>query len=193
VKTRTKDTTRSFSIDVSVDKVERDIYRRDPDGSASDRKEPGKVDAYRFMTFYLEPHVRNHEDFFERVVDPMWLQESDPSAAALRQVRQPSANAGCWRVFHRVTYVSRVLERTGAPPASLEAKLPRLDIASNYELLRQLEPYLAAATWQTSLELQRVVGSALAASGLQELLVNSREIAGFMEDYLAEGASGQPA
>lgn len=87
----------------------------------------------------------------------------------------------------------RMLPRSGEAAAPLEAKLPRLDIDSNYELLRQLEPYLAVATWQTSAELQRAVESALAAAGLEELLGNSREITGFMEQYLAKSASEQGA
>merc|ERR1711892_1091383 len=50
---------------------------------------PGKVDAYRFMTFYLEPTKDNFEDFFQKVVDPIWIDQStDPEALALRSANQ---------------------------------------------------------------------------------------------------------
>jgi hypothetical protein len=43
---------------------------------------PGRVDAYRFITFYLDSGTANFEDFFMKVVDPIWLQGNDPAAAA---------------------------------------------------------------------------------------------------------------
>lgn len=68
---------------------------------------PGKVDAYRFMSFYLPPSDRNGEEFLNRVVDREWLTfSSDPNAVALRGVQ--FTGHGAWRVLHRVTYVSRV-------------------------------------------------------------------------------------
>src|SRR5690606_1608725 len=46
--------------------------------------------------------------FFDRVVDPQWLNLShDPRAAALREARGESDQQP-WRVLHRVTYVSRI-------------------------------------------------------------------------------------
>ncbi|MGE0509988.1 MAG: LamG-like jellyroll fold domain-containing protein [Acidimicrobiia bacterium] len=193
VKSRTKEATHAFSLDVSVDKVERDIYERTGDGQLKESREPGKVDAYRFMTFYLEPSDRNFEDFFGRVVDPAWIELNDPAALTLRQLRDASEKPACWRVFHRVTFVSRVLRESDAEPRSLEEKLPRLDIDSNYELVRQLEPYLVPATWQTTAELRQAVEAALEAVHLEELLGNSAEIAEFMEQYLAARAPGAPA
>ncbi|MEZ4313287.1 MAG: hypothetical protein R3F14_35145 [Polyangiaceae bacterium] len=70
---------------------------------------PGKVDAYRFKTFYLAPHERNFRHFFRSVVRRDWLYTSnDPAAQALRSVR--GAENGAWCLFHRVTYVSRIPE-----------------------------------------------------------------------------------
>lgn len=58
----------AYSLEVDIDKVERDIMRRDASGNPirkADRvmRVPGKVDAYRFMTFRLEPTSDNFEAF----------------------------------------------------------------------------------------------------------------------------------
>ncbi|PJF20302.1 MAG: hypothetical protein CUN56_16855, partial [Phototrophicales bacterium] len=96
---------------------------------------PGKVDAYRFMTFYLEPQSSNFEDLFGKVIDPIWLEQSNhPNAIALRQANQSNKKPKCWRVFHRVTFVSRILPDFPLPTAPpLEKKMVDLNIASNYE------------------------------------------------------------
>ncbi|MCG3119888.1 MAG: hypothetical protein ALAOOOJD_02441 [bacterium] len=147
----------AFQISLNLDKVERDIYQRDPndrrvvlvDNSDPKRprpiKSPYKVDAFRFMTFYLEPDSDHFDLFFNRVVDPIWLAQSDdPAAVALREARDEGKKPACWRIMHRVTYVSRVLPPldNSAPP-SLEKTLQTLDIDSNYELIKQLEPYVS--------------------------------------------------
>ncbi len=83
------------------------------EGSYTAEPCPGKVDAYRFMTFYLAPKPGNFDKFFDEVVDPEWLNglgkyagEYNPNARALREARyRPNE---LWRVMHRVTYVSRV-------------------------------------------------------------------------------------
>lgn len=36
----------------------------------------GAVDSYRWMSFWLEPHVDATAAFFQQVVDRKWLQES---------------------------------------------------------------------------------------------------------------------
>ena len=88
-----------------------------PDSHGRPVRQPGKVDAYRYMTFYLEPAADHHDAFFGQVIDPIWLQQSgDPAAAALRQAQQPGKRPPCWRVLHRVTYVSRVLPVLRAQP-----------------------------------------------------------------------------
>lgn len=86
--------------------------------------EPGKVQSYRFMSFYLAPHERNWNDFYKKVVDPAWLRNSnDPDARALREAK-PHKN-GVWRVMHRVTYVNRI------PPHYLNAPVEELDDPAN--------------------------------------------------------------
>ena len=107
-------------------------------------KRPGKVDAYRFMTFYLEPSKENFEDFFNKVVDPIWLaQSSEPNAVALRQANQSDKKPKCWRVMHRVTFVSRVLAEVDADNAPAMQKAVRAaNLESNYELIKKLEPFV---------------------------------------------------
>ena len=114
--------------------------------------QPGKVDAYRFMTFYLEPGRANSEDLFGKVVDPIWLEQSShPNAIALRQANQPDKTPACWRVFHRVTFVSRILPDFKTDEPTLETKMQGLDIASSYELVRRLDPHVRTKTahWNT--------------------------------------------
>ena len=111
-------------------------------------RQPGKVDAYRFMTFSIEPSMDNFEDLFGKVIDPIWLEESThPSAMALREANQASKKPKCWRVFHRVTFVSRILPDfapNSGPP--LLRKMKDLNIASNYELVRRLDPFVRDQT-----------------------------------------------
>ena len=167
IKTKGKETEKSFSLELDV-KGDGDLQlyvntdaenakyagRIDPESNgAYDEqgnrvKRPGKVDAYRFMTFYLEPTQENGEDFFNKVVDPIWLdQSSDPNAVSLRQANQPSKKPKCWRVFHRVTYVSRVLPEVDAQGAlPVEQAMRAANVESNYELLKQLEPFVKNKT-----------------------------------------------
>lgn len=79
----------------------------------ADNSCPGKVNQYRFMTFYLSPKKSNFETFWNKVVDPNWLNRQgnyagtdDPDAFALRQARAYPNDV--WRVLHRVTYVNRI-------------------------------------------------------------------------------------
>ena len=142
-------------MNVDLGKVERDIYlrtqQRDLVMGLSDPRRPtpklwpGKVNAYRSLTFYLEPNTDYFDTFFSKVVDPIWLEQSDdPHADALRQARQTGTMSECWRISHRVTFVSRILPDlvdTAALP--LERTLKELDIDSNYELIKLLEPFVA--------------------------------------------------
>jgi PKD repeat protein len=151
---KSRETENTFAVNVTLGKVERDIYERDEKGfTRLDRtdprnpkpiKTPGKVDAYRFMTFYLEPRTDNFDLFFNRVVDSVWLEQSDdPSAVALREARQDAFKPPCWRVMHRVTYVSRTLQPfTDAPASALDKAMQDLNVASNYELIKVLEPFV---------------------------------------------------
>jgi hypothetical protein len=78
---------------------------------------PGKVDGYRFMTFFLANRGENAAKLFDEVIDQAWLHSSQaPDAAALREAKARSADMAPWRILHRVTYVSRVPPRFQAIP-----------------------------------------------------------------------------
>ncbi|GAA0270692.1 hypothetical protein GCM10010302_05320 [Streptomyces polychromogenes] len=185
---KSRDASRSFGLDVQC-APSGDLQRRDKDGklvydaAGKPVLVPGKVDAYRFLSFYLGENSANFDDFYNKVVDPQWLSNSDaPDAAALRQTRQNTAKPPCWRVLHRVTYVSRVLAPVpppGAPP--LEKAMRAENIDSNYELIRRLEPYVRPAA-TTSTALAAATRSALATQ-LPELLPHAPEIITYLTRY----------
>ncbi|MFB9905493.1 LamG domain-containing protein [Allokutzneria oryzae] len=88
---------------------------------------PGKVEAYRFMAFYLPPSADNGSAFHNDVVDRDWLRSSsDPDAVALRNVRH--GGNGVWRVLYRVTYVNRVPPRFDTNPAQVSGPAPEQTI-----------------------------------------------------------------
>ncbi len=183
-----KDASRSFGLDVQC-APSGDLQRRDSNGkpvydaAGKPVLVPGKVDAYRFLTFYLGETSANFDDFYHKVVDPTWLSNSAaPDAAALRQARQSSAKPPCWRVLHRVTYVSRVLAPVpppGAPP--LEKAMRAENIDSNYELIKRLEPYVRPAATTTG-ALATATREVLATQ-LPELLPHATEIIDYLTRY----------
>ncbi|MEU5116680.1 LamG domain-containing protein [Streptomyces longwoodensis] len=183
-----KDASRSFGLDVQC-APSGDLQRRDSNGkpvydaAGKPVLVPGKVDAYRFLTFYLGETSANFDDFYHKVVDPTWLQGSDaPDAAALRQARQNSAKPPCWRILHRVTYISRVLAPVpppGAPP--LEKAMRAENIDSNYELIKRLEPYVRPAATTTG-ALAAATREVLATQ-LPELLPHAPEIIDYLTRY----------
>ncbi|MGW0593826.1 LamG-like jellyroll fold domain-containing protein [Streptosporangium sp. NPDC002607] len=144
---------------------------------------PGKVDAYRFLTFYLGESSANFDDFYHKVVDPIWLSNSnEANAAALRQARQSVAKPPCWRVMHRVTYISRVLPPVpppGAPP--LERAMRAENIDSNYELIQRLDPYVRTSATRAS-DLAVATRAALAAR-LPELLPHADDVITYLAQY----------
>jgi hypothetical protein len=74
---------------------------------------PGKIKQFRAYAFYLQPKQSNADDFWNTVVDPNWLANSnDPDALALQQAQKANKSIP-WRLFHRVTYAERFL-----PPIS---------------------------------------------------------------------------
>ncbi|KAM0368880.1 hypothetical protein ACHAPK_006543 [Fusarium culmorum] len=112
----------------------------------------GAVDSYRWMSFWLEPHVEATAAFFQQVVDRKWLQEStEGNAAALRSLEaalkaeKADAKTKAWRVFHRCTYVSRVLEKIVATAVSVAPKAVLFDQTPNWGLICALKPYLRPA------------------------------------------------
>ena len=144
---------------------------------------PGKVDAYRFMTFYLEPKAENFEDFYSKVVDPIWIEQSDePNAKALREAQQSEKKPACWRIMHRVTFVSRILQDFNDDGASQLAKDARaLNIESNWQLVKTLEPFVKNKT-DSFIQLADAVRDALA-EYLPELQPHSQEIILYMAQY----------
>jgi hypothetical protein len=137
-KTVAKDSETSFGITVSVN----------PPG---DTKTPGKVDAYRFFTFSLEPSPENCDRLFhgeQPVIDPRWLAQSNhPNAVALRQANNAARKPPCWRVFHRVTFVSRILpELPDTTEAPMEAAIRAANIESNWLLIQRLDPFVRNKT-----------------------------------------------
>ncbi len=101
----------------------------EPDG---DVPAPGKVDAYRFKTFYLAPTTGAYDYLYNQVIDPVWLANSNtPDAVALRQVQNTKNTV--WRVFHRVTYVSRVAPKVSQNPSESTVKIgsPVINLTAN--------------------------------------------------------------
>lgn len=151
-KTKSKEASKSFSIDLSI-APSGDMQAFDADGepiyeNGQPKLAVGRVDAYRFMTFYLDSDKENFEDLFSKVVDPIWLEQSDhPNAVAMRQANQAEKKPGCWRLMHRVTFVSRVLPEFDSPTAPpLESAMKAENIDSNYELIKKLEPFVKNKT-----------------------------------------------
>ncbi|MFA0964384.1 LamG-like jellyroll fold domain-containing protein [Roseivirga sp. BDSF3-8] len=75
---------------------------------------PGKVTGYRFKSYYLHPSMDNfdllakgYNDGETPLIDQDWLNdERNPDAVAMKHALTNSKKV--WRIFHRVTYVSRV-------------------------------------------------------------------------------------
>ncbi|GHG52084.1 LamG-like jellyroll fold domain-containing protein [Streptomyces griseocarneus] len=184
---RGREATRSFGLNVvcspSGNVQQYDANRKpvfDADGKPVNA--PGKVDAYRFLSFYLGEDTEHFDTFFHKVVDPAWLDGTDPNAAALRQARQSDRKPPCWRVMHRVTFVSRLLPPLAAAGAApLEQAMRQLDVESNYELVRRLDPYVRGAATSAA-ELSAAVRTALAAH-LPELVPHADQVIGFLAQY----------
>lgn len=95
----------------------------------SPQPEPGKVDSYRFNSYYLASDNRNIDDLFSKVIDQNWLKNSgDPRAKALLEA-QAQPNNGAWRVMHRVTFVSRIPPKFQNFPN--ESQAPPLEVPDN--------------------------------------------------------------
>lgn len=92
-------------------------FKYDDKGEFLPERVPGKVDGYRFMSFFLSNRSEHANELFEHVIDQAWLKTSrDPDAAALRQASLRSGDMAPWRVMHHVTFVSRIPPRFQAVP-----------------------------------------------------------------------------
>lgn len=122
-----------------------DLRDRDASGDYTSLRK-GAVTDYRFMTFYLEPDTWNTNFFFNQVVDPIWLAESqDLDAQALRSCSDKQ-NGRAWRIMHRVTYVQRALPIIRAPQDQQEATSPPPGLPSidtNFQMLKMIAPHLS--------------------------------------------------
>ncbi|KAG7528718.1 hypothetical protein FFLO_05979 [Filobasidium floriforme] len=119
-------------------------------------KRAGAVDAYRWMTFFEEPSEDHWEVLFNKVIDPMWLagqgRDGDtPEASLLRSTKNSGAKSKCWRISHRVTFVSRVLSKIkpranddDGDAARLSSQLHRMNLDSNWQLIQALGPQVAS-------------------------------------------------
>ncbi|MEX2963619.1 LamG-like jellyroll fold domain-containing protein [Microbulbifer sp. TYP-18] len=115
----TKSLSRSRALQMEVEAAPDSFpFKYDENGEMSSEPVPGKVDGYRFMTFFLANRQDNASNLFSSVVDQRWLRTSqDPNAAAMRQAEALSAGTAPWRILHRVTYVSRIPPRFQAVPS----------------------------------------------------------------------------
>jgi len=92
---------------------------------------PGKVTSYRFKSFYIHAGKENFDVLKEGdngvpIIDPDWLSNTDnPDAVAMSQaLENPNS---IWRIFHRVTYVSRVPPNNDIAPQLFESGPMDLD------------------------------------------------------------------
>lgn len=152
---KSKSQSYSLSLDIGVE-PEYFLRRflgpdKDPvtEPTFSDDDVPGKVDTYRFMSFYRAPSKENTDVFFDQVIDPEWLALSpDPNAASLRQARAVSAGQNAWRVLHRVTFVSRIPPSFQITPveSQLPPENPPMRLSENQYLLGLLDLNLAGGS-----------------------------------------------
>jgi hypothetical protein len=76
---------------------------------------PGKVKQFRSYAFFLQPRQDNADTFWDEVIDPVWLANSDEAdARAMRDAQKHKSIP--WRILYRVTYCERFL-----PPVSTDA------------------------------------------------------------------------
>ena len=121
---------------------------REFDSNGNSINTPGKVDAYRFFSFYLTPKPDNYDALYNIVIDPVWFEQSNSAnARALRQAQQPQNAPACWRIFHRVTFISRILPEFPDPTAPpLDRAVQDTDFSSSFELIRLLQPFVENKT-----------------------------------------------
>ncbi len=150
-----------------------DVNEEDETITYSKAPAPGKVDGYRYMAFYLPPTQQNVEFFTNRLIDPVWIRQSQtPSAAALRQALM--ADNGSWRVLYRVTYVSRIPPDFQASPELIQA--PALIPPANLE-------QNTVFTWLVSKQVSNPVPTNIG-QALQNLLGVNQENPGMLREML---------
>ena len=136
-------------------------------GHYSPEPAPGKVRAYRFMTFYLPPSETSAQGFAS-VVDPIWIRRSTDAAAVV--LRSADTSNPAWRILHRVTYVERVPPGASDEPVtsrSSPAPTP-VNLKGNIALIALVTAELGTASptpAEIGRALQRVLNPAPDAGG----------------------------
>lgn len=134
----------------------------------------GKVDGYRYQAFMLAPDTEHASTFFNQVVDPNWLANSqDSNAAALREAS--STSTGPWRVMYRVTYVSRIPPKFQPVPAETQApdERPPANLDYNALLVELVRANVAGGSTPTPLQVGTGVATVLGTAAEPGLLRNS--------------------
>lgn len=185
---KSKESTTSFSIELDV-ASSGNMQRHDPKTGKPQYKAgkpdevAGRVDAYRWMTFYQHASRDNFDALFNTVVDADWLQNSDDAnAIAMRQAKQNDKSPPCWRVNHIVTFISRILpEVIDDSAAPLAKAMKQGNVSSNWQLIQKLEPSIKTKTSDID-TFRHAVKEALK-SLMPEMLPHFEEISAYLSDY----------
>jgi large repetitive protein len=145
-----RDEATSAAVQLNV-KVDGEAYLRKYDADHNEflpGSAPGKVPAYRFMSFYLPPDKRN-SIHLKNIVDPAWLALSRSQEARLmRQMVALRSFNPAWRILHRVTYIERVPPPVSSHPLFTDEKLRHtpVNLEGNTRLLELIDKTLAGKT-----------------------------------------------
>jgi hypothetical protein len=129
------------------------------------------------MTFYCAPSKENFKHLFSKVIDQDWRKFStDPNAVALRQARRSSN--GVWRIFHRVTFVSRVPPPFQPTPSQSQSSgiTAPANLPANHEMIQLVLSALGPpatnedAPPPTALQIGKAVSTVLGNTLLSTLL-----------------------
>lgn len=154
--TKQKSEGRNFGLSTTV---KTESYLKVWDGTKySAQNEPGKVDGYRFKSFYLAPKQENFSTFFNTVVDPSWLRGSNSRSAIALRSAQGQTNE-IWRLMHRVTYVSRVPPEFSVLPADDLPKKMRtvIDVGANLSFINRVNNKLVSGSAPRSVRIRDAV------------------------------------
>ena len=83
-----------------------------PSGDLLPYDRPGKTSLFRSYAFFQQPSQDNSDNFWNTVVDPLWMQNStETGAQALYAIVQAGTQSSSipWRLSYRVTYSERFL------------------------------------------------------------------------------------
>lgn len=162
------------------------------------KKMPGKVDAFRFMSFFISERAENTSDLFFKVIDPLWiLQSMEQHATIMRplylKLQTTPTNVGkSWRVLHRVTFVSRILpDFTDGEVKidSLEYVLKDFNFGNHRNMVKMLAPHCENASNKADLDFRLTQAIEVL---MPEAMAYFDEVRAMMADYLAQMNGGVP-